>query len=135
MSYSISQKEIPELDDLRNSQAEAKRTNKRAGERRDLSNKQFLTKSADMTSVSKELSKTRRELNSLRQSPVLDDSLDTTLDEEKSTLSKLETTLVDLEEDFAAIKQGKKLFQSFLKKVKQKPECPLCENHLGNFNF
>merc|ERR1711892_335513 len=124
--------EIPELDDLRNSQAEAKRTNKRASERRDLSNKQFLTKSADMTSVSKELSKTRRELNSLRQSPVLDDSLDTTLDEEKSTLSKLETTLVDLEEDFAAIKQGKKLFQSFLKKVKQKPECPLCENHLGN---
>ena len=50
----------------------------------------------------------------------------------KTSLDKLETTLVDLEEDYAAMKEGKKLFETFLKKVKSKPNCPLCEHDLGS---
>ena len=131
---------IPDIDDLREWTSEARRGSKRATDRKDLANKQFLTKSADMTSVSKELSKCRRELTKIREEQDQNDSLETTLDDEKSSLEKdsfenldrpgdsyeltainskenlqnlkkLETTLIDLEEDYAAMKQGKKLFQ------------------------
>ena len=79
---------IPDIDTLREWISEARRGSKRATDRKDLANKQFLTKSADMTSVSKELSKCRRELTKIREEQDQNDSLETTLDDEKSSLEK-----------------------------------------------
>ena len=109
---------------------------RKSNEKQESANKKYMTKAADITSASRELGKIRKELQSIRNTiqTVRDESMDDSmndLDEEKQNLTELEEKLANEEEEMAAMKEGKKLYQKFLKDLKNEPCCPLCKDKVS----
>ena len=109
---------------------------RKANEKQESANKKYMTKAADITSASRELGKIRKELQSIRNTiqEIRDESMDDSmndLDEEKQNLSDLEEKLANEEEEMAAMKEGKKLYQKFLKDLKNEACCPLCKDKVS----
>ena len=110
---------------------------RKTNEKQESANKKYMTKAADITSASRELGKIRKELQSTRNTiqAIRDDSMDDSindLDDEKQNLSELEEKLANEEEEMAAMKEGKKLYQKFLKELKNEPCCPLCKDKVSD---
>ena len=110
---------------------------RKANEKQESANKKYMTKAADITSASRELGKIRKELQSIRNTiqEIRDESMDDSmndLDEEKQNLSDLEEKLANEEEEMAAMKEGKKLYQKFLKDLKNEACCPLCKDKVSD---
>ena len=110
---------------------------RKSNEKQESANKKYMTKAADITSASRELGKIRKELQSIRNTiqTVREESMDDSmndLDEEKQNLSELEEKLANEEEEMAAMKEGKKLYQKFLKDLKNEPCCPLCKDKVSD---
>ena len=122
------QGQYPSLDELQKFRQSYLRKEKTAYENKDKAHRRMLTCQADINSKMKDLTQLRRELNESRAR--VEHASYSDISDERDTISRLQSELEEKQEELAAMSQGKKLFETFLKSLKKKPNCPLCDEDL-----